>query len=180
MTISTHTPLAGRDTILALPLALCHEFLLTRPSRDVTLACPKSINIFAISTHTPLAGRDYYGEDRIGLYYAFLLTRPSRDVTDMSGCLSSSRTFLLTRPSRDVTAITQLPVRWTWISTHTPLAGRDFICYSIEQFTIRFLLTRPSRDVTVMVQNDEPVQQISTHTPLAGRDVWYCSRPSAR
>ena len=58
----------------------------------------------------------------------FLLTRPLRDVTIHLGYHSvSAKAFLLTRPLRDVTNATY---RWNgsaWISTHTPLAGRDEI-----------------------------------------------------
>ena len=57
-TISTHTPLAGRDAVDTLLGALIGVFLLTRPSRDVT--CVKLLQITAL---------------------LFLLTRPSRDVT---------------------------------------------------------------------------------------------------
>ena len=100
-------------------------FLLTRPSRDVTCGC--FIFRFRI----------------IG----FLLTRPSRDVTFMLGFLTWARKFLLTRPSRDVTALLLVAAYWTLISTHTPLAGRDYST-APEKFRDR----------------------ISTHTPLAGRD----------
>ena len=55
--ISTHTSLAGRDTA---DILFPHyaKFLLTRPSRDVTvIACYFPCNPH-ISTHTSLAGRD--------------------------------------------------------------------------------------------------------------------------
>ena len=56
-TISTHTPLAGRD--IAFPLVHpSMSFLLTRPSRDVTQKQRKLLSVMGISTHTPLAGRD--------------------------------------------------------------------------------------------------------------------------
>ena len=57
--ISTHTPLAGRDTGLLVQSYGSAAFQLTRPSRGVTVGFigdgkwkPE------ISTHTPLAGRD--------------------------------------------------------------------------------------------------------------------------
>ena len=56
--ISTHTPLAGRDGMWPSPASLALKFLLTRPSRDVTAEAGKVIYNMAISTHTPLAGRD--------------------------------------------------------------------------------------------------------------------------
>ena len=79
-TISTHTPLAGRDKKqrrfeTALLNFYSHapcgtwrmgnsarteytEFLLTRPLRDVTFRLPEFQKETQISTHTPLAGRD--------------------------------------------------------------------------------------------------------------------------
>ena len=56
--ISTHTPLAGRDRQALHNPLYNSEFLLTRPSRDVT---KKSMILYSA--------------------LAFLLTRPSRDVT---------------------------------------------------------------------------------------------------
>ena len=57
-------------------------FLLTRPSRDVTLKHPAKTRRIAISTHTPLAGRDAMTTSTAVEHMSFLLTRPSRDVTD--------------------------------------------------------------------------------------------------
>ncbi len=62
--ISTHTPLAGRDRKSNTTGAVHTEFLLTRPSRDVTMFLPE------------LASKRK----------KFLLTRPSRDVTFLIPC----------------------------------------------------------------------------------------------
>ena len=78
--ISTHTPLAGRDSNRPGRSPFCRHFyshaprgarppfreeastwelfLLTRPSRGATLAVAAVIGPCGISTHTPLAGRD--------------------------------------------------------------------------------------------------------------------------
>ena len=77
----------------------------------------------------------------------FLLTRPLRDVTDMQHEMQHENRFLLTRPLRDVTCELSCEINGAWISTHTPLAGRD--CGTV-------------------LPGLEP--GISTHTPLAGRD----------
>ena len=80
--ISTHTPLAGRDLggmenssydirfLLTRPSRdvtlrkrwnlKFPKFLLTRPSRDVTKRHTQLIQFIEISTHTPLAGRDQF------------------------------------------------------------------------------------------------------------------------
>ena len=55
------------------------------------------------------------------------------------------------------------------ISTHTPLAGRDY--YKSHQFHDQYISTHTplaGRDLSETSEN--PVQNISTHTPLAGRD----------
>ena len=59
---------------------------------------------------------------------------------------------------------------YTQISTHTPLAGRDF--YKASEITpeYKFLLTRPSRGATTATDSRGRTVTISTHTPLAGRD----------
>ena len=102
--ISTHTSLAGRDSIRSTEKNVDSLFLLTRPSRDVTLLRMEVGDVMSyISTHTSLAGRDgpldaaghpiristhtsLAGRDLLFTYliiknFIFLLTRPSRDVT---------------------------------------------------------------------------------------------------
>ena len=63
------------------PLRIVHKFLLTRPSRDVTLENVCKMLEALISTHTSLAGRDKTVRMYILKPEKFLLTRPSRDVT---------------------------------------------------------------------------------------------------
>ena len=122
-------------------------FLLTRPSRDVTLV-----------------------KAAIEYTRSFLLTRPSRDVTKPPGRGSVACEFLLTRPSRDVTCHFQERFINDVISTHTSLAGRDFVSGMKKPRIFAFQLTRPSRDVTAVIPPSALVSTISTHTSLAGRD----------
>ncbi len=56
------------------------------------------------------------------------------------------------------------------ISTHTPLAGRDFFLHNLFRYFMQFLLTRPSRGATMRYEDFIRYAEISTHTPLAGRD----------
>ena len=93
--------------------------------RDVTFQSDKQLFRVDISTHTPLAGRDHVTP---GLYMtdSFLLTRPLRDVTIILARYALIRIFLLTRPLRDVTPQPDTAEQPQPISTHTPLAGRDF------------------------------------------------------
>ena len=56
--ISTHAPLAGRDTVAKVNAVTEVTFQPTRPLRGATLACCKWEQFYNISTHAPLAGRD--------------------------------------------------------------------------------------------------------------------------
>ena len=123
--ISTHTPLAGRDGDDQY-ISGDDEFLLTRPSRGATGVFTLIGEYVVISTHTPLAGRDrsvkfrsttrsnFYSHAPRGarpLFVAykfgdseFLLTRPSRGATSAGRPESIEyAVFLLTRPSRGAT-----------------------------------------------------------------------------
>ena len=124
--ISTHTPLAGRDTGIA-PVFYTYEFLLTRPSRGATRlcdVCPNQCRISThtplagrdtstsmtaalrkISTHTPLAGRDFQRMDRRKTGYHFYSHAPRGARRCRHGKLHRKRKFLLTRPSRGATFI---------------------------------------------------------------------------
>ena len=77
----------------------------------------------------------------------FLLTRPSRGVTSAKFSDQCVPRFLLTRPSRGVTHVLITAPACVRISTHTPLAGRDYFSRSAIA-VFKFLLTRPSRGVT--------------------------------
>ena len=82
--------------------------------------------------------------------------------------------FLLTRPLRDVTMLVYIVQPLPFISTHTPLAGRDQQCRQPFLLDRKFLLTRPLRDVTHCSLLLAAQNLISTHTPLAGRDGLFC------
>ena len=100
--ISTHTPLAGRDyKRLVFNGNLC------------------------ISTHTPLAGRDELTSFQFRRTGEFQLTRPLRGATFFGFYPVRFCLFQLTRPLRGATYPRRRAVRLTYISTHTPLAGRD-------------------------------------------------------
>ena len=78
----------------------------------------------------------------------------------------STHTPLAGRDKRFV-AMQRLP----YISTHTPLAGRDTLQNMNKYRGALFLLTRPLRDVTNNICTLFKLCVISTHTPLAGRDI---------
>ena len=58
LAISTHTPLARRDTHMPYVAGEWIPFLLTRLLRGVTRSCDALRTVISISTHTPLARRD--------------------------------------------------------------------------------------------------------------------------
>ena len=59
------------------------------------------------------------------------------------------------------------------ISTHAPLAGRDFLWYIISMKPFGFQPTRPLRGATDDLLADAVPNEISTHAPLAGRDILW-------
>ena len=100
--ISTHTPLAGRDPELSMGRRRKLVFLLTRPSRGATRSWIGLGGYWTISTHTPLAGRDAF------------------DFWKNRGQNISTHTPLAGRDSSGKPKGFIIV-----ISTHTPLAGRD-------------------------------------------------------
>ena len=56
------------------------------------------------------------------------------------------------------------------ISTHAPLAGRDYDELSVSEKIEAFQPTRPLRGATISSRPILATGKISTHAPLAGRD----------
>ena len=171
-------------------------FLLTRPSRDVTVSYIADTISKCISTHTSLAGRDFY---RSIIYYSdwrFLLTRPSRDVTiDATDAKNKANDFYSHVPRgtwpqerrensmlRAISTHTSLAGRdglscaWkrrTQISTHTSLAGRDFALIFHHQYMYQHFYSHVPRGTWLpSILHLLVFVQISTHTSLAGRDIF--------
>ena len=124
--ISTHTPLAGRDLAFAFSSLSLDAFQLTRPSRGVTYYNGIIIKNVKFQLTRPSRGVtiwcDHHKHRR-----GFQLTRPSRGVTEPPPLPSEPSQFQLTRPSRGVTGFNQSEKAPSYISTHTPLAGRDCV-----------------------------------------------------
>ena len=149
--ISTHAPLAGRDHFPRYPHLCAYPFQPTRPLRGATQIA------FLIQVTEVI----------------FQPTRPLRGATTATGNPTTKDTFQPTRPLRGATVVRV--GQWIYkanyfnprapcgarlalfrsdrggvnISTHAPLAGRDF--HSLKGSAIR--------------------NRISTHAPLAGRDL---------
>ena len=78
--------------------------------------------------------------------------------------------FLLTRPLRDVTVPVSLRSAGQYISTHTPLTGRDEEEWNqIDKLVISTHTPLTGRDNDFVVCG-LTFHVISTHTPLTGRD----------
>ena len=170
LTISTHTPLAGRDPVSYRPMPqLLHFYshaprgarhrssfwlrfpssvLLTRPSRGATppsLPPPSLISNFY--SHAPRGAR---------LGWASQIPNATR--------------FLLTRPSRGATAEYGTTADYLAISTHTPLAGRDLLPTDDYFRQLDFYSHAPRGARRPRYKPVPRPEIISTHTPLAGRD----------
>ena len=126
-----------------------------------------------VSTHAPLAGRDFHFPRHGAPQNLFQPTRPLRGATSQVFLLLTSFLFQPTRPLRGATAYARGTYRGAGISTHAPLAGRDFYHTGVGGATLRFQPTRPLRGATNGCASDRPAEKISTHAPLAGRDGYH-------
>ena len=87
--------------------------------------------------------------------------------------MAIAKKFLLTRPLRGATQTMPPQNRYSFISTHTPLAGRDrFVCNFSYLFKISTHTPLAGRDTPYPLSFISRI--ISTHTPLAGRDWNIC------
>ena len=139
LSISTHAPLAGRDTSTLPSCSTPAEFQPTRPLRGATDleraghmmgryfnprapcgARPGSWQVYKdcdmISTHAPLAGRDSVCSLFVAMLLVFQPTRPLRGATIDNYCKNP----------------------YKLISTHAPLAGRDNTHIAIDKPLINF------------------------------------------
>ena len=170
--ISTHAPLAGRDSMTRLrfsgfiifqptrPLrgATVTETILffpmvgfqpTRPLRGATVLVPLCSVCLFISTHAPLAGRDPVGVRVIRPPFYFNPRAPCGARRYRFCFCSAAFLFQPTRPLRGATSLSSLLLLLGLnISTHAPLAGRDGRArwYTIPKSV--FQPTRPLRGAT--------------------------------
>ena len=169
--ISTHAPLAGRDSSNEdkdnkqsnfNPRAPCgarhYRTVPTCNKRDFNPRAPCGARRRVrgnfqrqrfISTHAPLAGRDLTVVPLIG------------EITK----------FQPTRPLRGATLLPPFPSECIKISTHAPLAGRD--SKKLKFFSFRYYFN-PRAPCGARRAGKMPallLLAISTHAPLAGRDA---------
>ena len=168
--ISTHAPLAGRDSPRSTSGRSGREFQPTRPLRGATSAAAPRVPPDAdFNPRAPCGARlghrergnhgreDFNPRAPCGARPRKVLdhpargrfqpTRPLRGATLIWMVCAVAPIFQPTRPLRGATAASLLCLEGKYISTHAPLAGRD--------------AHRAS-------ESEKPY--ISTHAPLAGRD----------
>ena len=147
MIVSTHAPLAGRDSCKGCSLLDSKNFNPRAPCG----ARPKARRerIFdCISTHAPLAGRDGTGRAGRRGSAGFQPTRPLRGATGVDGRTGAAGGFQPTRPLRGATPRARFPLSIFHFNPRAPCGARPAAVRAV----------RVKRAV------------ISTHAPLAGRD----------
>ena len=86
--ISTHTPLARRDSKFRRTTAALKSFQLTRLLRGATRLTRLCTQMKIISTHTPLARRDY-GRNTLGVWLKYFNSHASCEARHMQTSLFS-------------------------------------------------------------------------------------------
>ena len=189
--ISTHTPLAGRDKPLFFVKNGFWHISTHTPLAGRDQPVQLRLHIVRISTHTPLAGRDTANLQALGLEQDFYSHAPrgarlrsaacrgiiedfyshaprgARQILAFSSLLSIS--FLLTRPSRGATRDDGYAGYIHYISTHTPLAGRDENAASKVSGTIDFYSHAPRGARPKSWQQLPASQNFYSHAPRGAR-----------
>ena len=151
--ISTHTPLAGRDSSRPQLFLYNAHFYSHAPRGARYTACADTANAQSvISTHTPLAWRDDTG------------------VSSAASSCISTHTPLAGRDKAE-----QLIRANIDISTHTPLAGRDVTRRIFAGSNHRFLLTRPSRGAICLLCPMQSFSSFLLTRPSRGAISWKAS-----
>ncbi len=123
--ISTHAPLAGRDSR---GIVLKSRLEYFNPRAPCGARPPHSLQVSGhgcISTHAPLAGRDAETVSHRYLAYNFNPRAPcGARPPSVTGAINNS-IFQPTRPLRGATGSRRHGSHYISISTHAPLAGRD-------------------------------------------------------
>ena len=190
--ISTHAPLAGRDFKQTTKMAWDKKFQPTRPLRGATSDKRQFVIDRPFQPTRPLRGATA-AEIVMRVPVLFQPTRPLRGATLKAfGTASSLLLFQPTRPLRGATCGHRISAGACRISTHAPLAGRDYSVNLIDRFPVIsthaplagrdglgqtafapcriFQPTRPLRGATTIGDRTDIPIFISTHAPLAGRD----------
>ena len=169
--ISTHAPLAGRD--ITTRLAVDGETGYFNPrapcgARRIVQALPQTASYF--NPRAPCGARPMAALPFTRIVYF----NPRAPCGARLGYLTREQThdeFQPTRPLRGATSTTLRSRSKNCISTHAPLAGRDYVswCWDSSYCFISTHAPLAGRDdckLTILTRRNK----ISTHAPLAGRD----------
>ena len=126
--ISTHAPLAGRDSVAGYSCPFTLIFQPTRPLRGATSrGCCRGWP-YEISTHAPLAGRDKRISADCRIRYGFQPTRPLRGATVKLPIFIWSPIFQPTRPLRGATRRTNRSPLGVHFNPRAPCGARQQKC----------------------------------------------------
>ena len=198
--ISTHAPLAGRDSLRSTLAKSDVNFNPRAPCGARPFYGRRRFLIYNISTHAPLAGRDQMLIDEFDPESHFNPRAPcgARRLFCFVSCRLGSY-FNPRAPCGARPALLLFVALGIYISTHAPLAGRDknspdplrghgefqptrplrgatFGAVLHLAWHIIFQPTRPLRGATCDIQPCSGGHPISTHAPLAGRDCRISNR----
>ncbi len=173
--ISTHTPHAGRNHCESiLNNVSIRIFQLTRPMRGATnagrLIMSESANF---NSHAPCGAQPSPLLHFLCQIQNFNSHAPCGAQLTRPAISPSASQFQLTRPMRGATDDVQQMYHMEHpISTHTPHAGRNVLCLSLQNIHEYFNSHAPcGAQLLRMNQEGEVLIKISTHTPHAGRNT---------
>ena len=146
--ISTHAPLAGRDQLPSEVRECDDVFQPTRPLRGATSTQLIADSIMQISTHAPLAGRD----PCVARFH-----RHEQDFNPRAPC--GARPVTTPRPQPSTRNF----------NPRAPCGARPTVWRNRKRL-VQFQPTRPLRGATGRNHKTSQLKEISTHAPLAGRD----------
>ena len=168
--ISTHTPLARRDDLRVLSPKLALDFYshASCEARHLRKISINALNAFLLTRLLRGATSDPERlKEKLTDFYSHASCEARRQVAHR---IDELMQFLLTRLLRGATKCFLNTFQCCRISTHTPLARRDFRKLPFRSFYRLFLLTRLLRGATPSQAQGLSCREISTHTPLARRD----------
>ena len=167
--ISTHAPLAGRDSRSWSNASLLAGFQPTRPLRGATVFGAVVLRMLIHFNPRAPCGARPVTKINVVTEITFQPTRPLRGATSLWNIVPREAKFQPTRPLRGATLVFITTVTWIKFQPTRPLRGAT---NEDKQNTknSKFQPTRPLRGATIIYHPHPKDHGISTHAPLAGRD----------
>ena len=170
--ISTHAPLAGRDSRKTAKELYENRFQPTRPLRGATQGRLRArAQMHHFNPRAPCGARRPFCRKRLRFARYFNPRAPcGARRSKRGGGTRRKRGFQPTRPLRGATRSVQCLRRSDLFQPTRPLRGATMLHAEVEA-VIQFQPTRPLRGATLGCTINDLYQDISTHAPLAGRDT---------